>query len=272
MAKKAKQTSCQSNAVKEFMTRILIEGERLRDAYELDRQAGGLNVTATVCNSGGGLVESNLENMYHHLYGNGNGPELREFLVKAKSECLDKADANFCMMLIPLLDEMFMVHQSCIETLRTQGIWLWEKHGNTFDKLNQLLEPYSEKLGQVAIEFPKNKGTIKKRSKKVVGATIESDIKIIGKLTQHHGYYNGSCTNFEPLGCTELASELGLAKSTVSKFFKKGFHTHADYIRSCTNGRISEALMLLNQELPPSKLLGNTADKIKGRTDPDLDL
>lgn len=118
-----------------------------------------------------------------------------------------------------------------------------------------------------------NKNTAKKlRSKKVLGKALESDLLIIATLTKHHGYENGICTNFEPLRCTELAEKLGLAKSTASLFFKKEFLNYKNYTVICKRGDISTAIKMLNKETAPYLLLGNAADKIKGRPDPDCDI
>lgn len=118
-----------------------------------------------------------------------------------------------------------------------------------------------------------NKNTAKKlRSKKVLGKALESDLLIIATLTRHHGYENGICNNFEPLRCTELAEKLGLAKSTASLFFKKEFLNYKNYTVICKRGDISTAIKMLNKETAPYLLLGNAADKIKGRPDPDCDI
>lgn len=112
----------------------------------------------------------------------------------------------------------------------------------------------------------------KRRSKRVVGKTIDSDLKFIAALTKHHAYNKGVCKNPEPIGCVELAGKIGLAKSTSSRFFKKEFKGYKKYKVLCRNGGISNAIKLLNKEVAPYNLLGSKAGELAGQPAPDNDL
>src|SRR5262249_40039356 len=57
----------------------------------------------------------------------------------------------------------------------------------------------------------------------------EAEAKLIGALTMHHRYANGSCLNQEPVGCNVLARHAHVADSTASGFFKTHFDGHAKY-------------------------------------------
>jgi len=109
----------------------------------------------------------------------------------------------------------------------------------------------------IEIQPPEKKSNLKKnRSKKVLGKNLGSDLLMISALTKHHGYENDSCKNFEPLRCSALAKELGLAKSTASEFFKRRFKDHAGYKILCISGTISTFLKILNLEVSPHNLFG----------------
>lgn len=85
----------------------------------------------------------------------------------------------------------------------------------------------------------------------------EARVKIIAKLTQHHGYYNRSCKNFASIGVRQLAHDVGVAISTVSDFFSNNFGNHKQYTNYCADkGKLIDSLMLLNNELKP-KILNN---------------
>ena len=117
-----------------------------------------------------------------------------------------------------------------------------------------------------------SKPTSKKpRSRRVHGRMLESDLKIISALSNHHGFEKGnhtnkdSCTVTDPIKCNKLAKTIRLATSTLSRFFKKEFKGYKNYILSCTSGGISSSLALLNDHVSPHILLGDKADKIGGR-------
>lgn len=112
----------------------------------------------------------------------------------------------------------------------------------------------------------------KRRSRRVVGKTIDSDLVFIAALTKHHRYGNGSCGNIEPIGCGELAEKTKLAKSTASRFFKKEFQGYKNYQLVCKTGRISQSLKLLNKDVAPHILLGKKAAEIAGQPASDNDL
>jgi hypothetical protein len=96
-------------------------------------------------------------------------------------------------------------------------------------------------------------------SKKTKLSTEEGDaqFKLNAALTKHHGYYNGSCLNQEPIGNNELARQAEVDKATASAFFKKQFKGHGNYKVVCAkNGQLLVALMLLNGDFPVHILYG----------------
>lgn len=85
----------------------------------------------------------------------------------------------------------------------------------------------------------------------------EAQVKLIAALTRHHGYENGSCSNFEPIASNELARQAHVAKSTASTFFKNEFDNHRAYKNACMNRtKLVAMLKLLNNEYRPHHLLG----------------
>jgi hypothetical protein len=105
------------------------------------------------------------------------------------------------------------------------------------------------------------KTTVAKKKSTVKG---EAQEKIISALTLHHRYQDGSCLNQEPIKVGELARGVEVAKSSVSRFFKKRFGVgepkkdgHKKYIGVCRDtGRLVASLRLLNREYSPSDLYG----------------
>ena len=89
----------------------------------------------------------------------------------------------------------------------------------------------------------------------------EAKTKIIGKLTAHHQYENGSCTHLEPMGVNQLAREIGVSSSTVSGFFKNQFGGYVKYTQSCQDSaELGISLKILNGELTPSVLYNSLGD------------
>ena len=113
----------------------------------------------------------------------------------------------------------------------------------------------------------------KRRSKVVVGDTIESDLKLATALVIHHEYKDDICTNFTPISCTDLSKRCDLSKNTASLFFKKKFGGYNKYVIMCgSNLNINAHMKLLNGDgLSPLKLLGN-ADKILRKRAPEPEL
>lgn len=138
-------------------------------------------------------------------------------------------------------------------------------------EINKEWRRLEESEKPIRIQPPEKKSNLKKnRSKKVLGKNLGSDLLMISALTKHHEYENGSCKSFEPLGCSALAEELGLAKSTASEFFKRRFKDHAGYKILCISRNISTLLKILNLEVSPHNLFGGGASKIQARDTTDL--
>ena len=302
MAEKLNQLPHPQNALNKFMVRILFERDQLVQAYNLDgktvsifkvkppNRANNLDGnTYPDIDDINGLVDSQLEDMYHSLYG--ETPELPKLIDETKTECC-MADANFAGVLIPPLNAMVKVHRSCIEDLRMGKGWNWEVHCEAFEELNQLSGVYASKLikmninpaGQTTLEStPEISPTVIKpttrknsKSKKVQGQgkTIDSDLLFCAALVKHHGYESGSCKNSDPISCTGLASLTKKhTKSCASTFLKKRFKGHCNYVNLCSNSvLLNTAMKMLNGETAtPYLLLGAVADKIQGRFEPESD-
>jgi hypothetical protein len=85
----------------------------------------------------------------------------------------------------------------------------------------------------------------------------EGRTKLIGALTKHHKYADGSCLNLEPIGNNDLAKAADVSPSTASAFFNNEFRGHTKYKALCRDaGRLAAALKLLNNEFSPHNLYG----------------
>ena len=93
----------------------------------------------------------------------------------------------------------------------------------------------------------------------------DAEAKIIGALTAHHGYSNGGCSNFAPIGVNELARKAEVGAASVNRFFDKQFNGgkkegHKQYGRLChSQSGLVTAIKLLNGEFSPYLLLNNGA-------------
>ena len=102
--------------------------------------------------------------------------------------------------------------------------------------------------------MPPGRATKNKRSTELG----EARNKIIGVLTEHHQYTDGSCLKTEPIGVSELARKAEVSKSTVSDFFQTAFKGHDKYRGLCLDvSRLVVALKLLRGEFAPHHLYGN---------------
>ena len=75
--------------------------------------------------------------------------------------------------------------------------------------------------------------------------------KWIAGLTQHHQYESGSCLNWEPIGCNQLARKAKVTTGTASLLFKEMFGSHRQYKAACCDrdGRkLIDCLRKLNCE------------------------
>jgi hypothetical protein len=104
-----------------------------------------------------------------------------------------------------------------------------------------------------------------KRSKRSHSPGAARD-KIIGALTKHYQYSDGSCLNQDPISERALHRELHISTSTVHKFFEKEFGEeggqvsgHQRYITICQDvRRLIVSLKVLRGEFSPSLLFGGT--------------
>jgi hypothetical protein len=102
-----------------------------------------------------------------------------------------------------------------------------------------------------------------KRSAKPKQSTARRDTRdvIIAALNHRHNYGRDSGLNLNPVGVSELANILKpLAKSTVSRFFKREFGGYANYEIACRDlSKLENALILLNGDARPRALFQNAA-------------
>ena len=104
---------------------------------------------------------------------------------------------------------------------------------------------------------------VKKKSKRSTERG-EGRAKLIGALTKHHQYADGSCLNLEPIGNNELARLAEVSESTASAFFNNEFNQgetggHTVYRALCRDpGRLADSLKVLNGEFSPHHLYGRT--------------
>lgn len=91
----------------------------------------------------------------------------------------------------------------------------------------------------------------------------DSATKVIAALTKHHGYENGSVTNFEPATNRGIAHEYGLSQNALSRFLNEKLGKgnpksggHKGYIAACNrDARIGiGALLTLWQGEVPERL------------------
>jgi hypothetical protein len=111
---------------------------------------------------------------------------------------------------------------------------------------------------------PDGKSARRKRSKPR-GAARQL---LVAKLNAHHHYDDGCSLNLEPIGNNEIASLVGIDKSTASDFFTKEFGSYDNYCRTCAApATLAAALRLLNGEVKPRDLYGRAPPGEGGRPD-----
>jgi hypothetical protein len=84
---------------------------------------------------------------------------------------------------------------------------------------------------------------------------------IIAVLSEHHRYDSSDCLNQEPITITLLANRTGLAKSTVSDFFKKHYpkQRYKGYTYHCKSiSGLDAFLRLINGDVSLEKTYGRT--------------
>ena len=87
--------------------------------------------------------------------------------------------------------------------------------------------------------------------------------KLISALTKWHKYADGSCLNYDPVGCKELAGLAEVSPGSASNFFKSQFgdeNAHAKYQALCGKGsenKLFAFLKNLNREFTPERLYGS---------------
>ena len=90
----------------------------------------------------------------------------------------------------------------------------------------------------------------------------EARVKLIGALTHHHEYADGSYLNCEPIGVNAIAQLAGVSGASASRFFDKEFKGHKQYRQTChDNTKLITALKMLNGEFSPHVLNSRVVDK-----------
>jgi hypothetical protein len=129
-------------------------------------------------------------------------------------------------------------------------------------KAKLVADAQSEQAGHQA-PAQASEEAVKRKSKRSTERG-EGRAKLIGALTKHHKYADGSCLNLEPIGNNELARLAEVSESTASAFFNTEFNQgetggHTVYRALCRDpGRLADSLKLLNGEFSPHHLYGRT--------------
>jgi len=83
--------------------------------------------------------------------------------------------------------------------------------------------------------------------------------KLIAALLKHHGYENGCCINYDPIGNNALARLADVAGSSASKFMKSEAGGYAKYRTTCRNTTaLNAALAALAGERPARAIFNPT--------------
>lgn len=91
----------------------------------------------------------------------------------------------------------------------------------------------------------------------------DARLKLVAAITKHHCYADGSCLNPEPIGNNQLAALANVSKSSASQFFENQFKGYKNYKLKCRNtGALVMALKILNQEIAPHHVLGDSSSSI----------
>ena len=118
---------------------------------------------------------------------------------------------------------------------------------------------------------PKRK-TDKEQRRSETGSSVDA---CVAAIADHHRYGSDDELKLEPIGVTELAERLGIAKSTASGFFKSKFGGHGNYRKACYDyGTLKKSLELLCGDVAPSMLfmkLGRKAAEIQAKEPDEID-
>lgn len=93
-------------------------------------------------------------------------------------------------------------------------------------------------------------------TKKLKGEPTPNQRLLIAALTKHHGYSDGGCDCFIPVGSNELARLANIPKRNCTTFFEKYFRGHDKYLQLCgRKENLIASLRTLNSEFRPSDFL-----------------
>jgi hypothetical protein len=110
------------------------------------------------------------------------------------------------------------------------------------------------KLRQWAAVALGGSGPAKHRTGRPKKTEKDSATKVIAALSKHHGYENGSVTNYAPATNRGLAGQYRLGGNALSRFLKERFpkeaKPHKKYEAACRDGSLGALLMFWNRELP----------------------
>ena len=149
--------------------------------------------------------------------------ELRDSIALKAGATTSEAEAYLNLGRIPITREAELRFQNSLTRLSLEERRFIQENHIIANSLNNLQVPLAPVIPHVPKEVQssdaksesspvtKSKAITptsgKRRSRRVVGKTIDSDLVFIAALTKHHRYGNGSCGNIEPIGCGELAEK-----------------------------------------------------------------
>jgi hypothetical protein len=151
------------------------------------------------------------------------------------------------------------------DLIRVRGLQIETAENMLLEEAIELLAPSSTNTGGAeaatppsdeAASIPAQPKETKRKKSSVSG---DARAKLIAALTTHHQYSNGGCGELAPVGNNDLARLAGVDAGSASRFFKKQFGGHTEYLAVCRDpGRLVASLKLLNNEFTPQILNGGT--------------
>lgn len=175
--------------------------------------------------------------------------------VFAATEAIAVGGADARVLVMEHLRMTRLVYEIARDSDRSPATPEFNDALNEWNASHEALVPYSHALASAAnaattpMIMPKK---VKRSTKQIIKP---SEVQIIGALTTHHKYFDGSCLNQEPIGNNVMASGLKINQGTTSAFFKKKFDGHAAYKRLCGDiTKLVTAIRLLNNDITPAIL------------------
>ena len=175
--------------------------------------------------------------------------------VFAATEAIAVGGADARVLVMEHLRMSRLVYEIARDSDRSPATPEFSEALNEWNASHEALVPYSHALASAA-NAATTPTTMPKKVKRSTKQIIKpSEVQIIGALTTHHKYSDGSCLNQEPIGNNVMARGLKINQGTTSAFFKKNFGGHAKYVRQCGDiTKLVTAIRLLNNDITPAIL------------------